>query len=91
MQASSPPHVTDRNDIAPVRTPWRKTMTPRRSTRLALLGAIILGLAGCGGNLPETGSRAIVPADHLEKQRIKLDQMTANLKTKFAPKLRSNR
>ena len=44
-------------------------MTHRRSTGLAVLGAILLGMAGCEERLPESGSRAIVPADHLEKQR----------------------
>jgi hypothetical protein len=66
-------------------------MTHRRSTALGLLGAIMLSVAGCGGNLPASGSRAIVPADHLEQQREKLKQLTANLKARPAPKLRNNR
>jgi hypothetical protein len=45
-----------------------------------VLGGILLGIAGCHDKLPASGSRAIVPADHLEKQRAKIDSMTANLK-----------
>jgi hypothetical protein len=58
-----------------------------------LLGAIttMIGVAGCGGNLPASGSRAIVPADHLEQQRAKLEKLTANIKARTAPKLRNNR
>jgi len=66
-------------------------MTHRRSTGLAVLGAILLGMTGCEEGLPESGSRAIVPADHLEKQRAKLEQMTANIKARFAPKPRIHR
>ncbi len=61
-------------------------MTHRRSTGLAVLGVLLLGMAGCDEGLPESGSRAIVPADHLEKQRARMEQMTANLKARFAPK-----
>jgi hypothetical protein len=61
-------------------------MAHRRSTGLAVLGAILLSMAGCEERLPETGSRAIIPADHLEKQRAKLDQMTVNVKARLAPK-----
>jgi hypothetical protein len=55
-------------------------VTHRRSTGLALLGAILVSTSGCQERLPESGARAIVPADHLEKQRLKLEQMTANMK-----------
>jgi len=50
------------------------------------LGAILLGMAGCQEKLPASGSRAIVPLDHLEQQRAKMEQMTANLKARLAPK-----
>jgi hypothetical protein len=59
-------------------------MTYRPATWLALLGAILLSMAGCEKKLPASGTRAIVPADHLEKQRAKMEQMTANLKTRLA-------
>jgi hypothetical protein len=55
-------------------------MTHRRSTGLALLAAIMLSTAGCQERLPQNGSRAIVPADHLEQQRLKMEQMTASIK-----------
>jgi len=61
-------------------------MTHRRSTALAVLGAILVSLAGCEERLPQMGARAIVPADHLEQQRAKLGQMTTNIKARFAPK-----
>jgi hypothetical protein len=54
-----------------------------------LLAAILIGLAGCGGNIPASGSRAIVPADHLEQQRAKVVQMLANIKTRPASKLKN--
>ncbi len=66
-------------------------MTHRRSTGLAVLGAILLGVAGCEEGLPESGARAIVPADHLEKQRAKMEQITANMKARFALKPGSHR
>ena len=55
-------------------------MMHRRSTGLALFCASVLGTAGCQERLPENGSRAIVPADHLEQQRLKLEQLTATIK-----------
>jgi hypothetical protein len=65
-------------------------MTHGRSSGLTLLGAILIGAAGCEASVPATGSRAIVPADHLEQQRAKLKQMTANIKPQPNSKLRSN-
>ena len=59
-------------------------MRCRRSAGLALLGLVLvlLGMAGCDEGTPPSGSRAIVPADHLEKQRVKIEQFMANMKAR---------
>jgi hypothetical protein len=46
----------------------------------AILGLLILGTLGCDGGTPADGARALVPTDHLEKQRLKLAEMRASLK-----------
>jgi hypothetical protein len=61
-----------------------------KSAWLSVLGLILLGTAGCGG-APPGGARAIVPADHLEKQRLKLVQLKESLKAQPAAKHGSRR
>jgi hypothetical protein len=61
-------------------------MTHRRLTSLAVLSATLLGMVGCEDGLPQTGTRAIVPSDHLEQQRAKLGEMTAKIKVQAAPR-----
>jgi hypothetical protein len=41
----------------------------------------LLGMAGCDAGIPPSGSRAIVPANHLEQQRVKLAEMKTKMKT----------
>jgi len=53
----------------------------RRPAGLAILGLVLLGMAGCDAGIPPSGSRAIVPADLLEQQRVKLAEMKAKMKT----------
>ncbi|HZW32806.1 MAG TPA: hypothetical protein VFF52_18980 [Isosphaeraceae bacterium] len=55
-------------------------MSRRRSAGLVALGLLWLGAAGCDESLPPSGSRAIVPADHLEQQRARLEQQRADIK-----------
>jgi hypothetical protein len=55
-------------------------MSRRRSAGLVALGLVCFGAAGCDESLPPSGSRAIVPADYLEQQRVKLGQMRASMK-----------
>jgi hypothetical protein len=55
-------------------------MPLRRCAGLAVLGHVLLSMVGCDGGTPPDGARAIAPADHLEKQRMKLAQMKASMK-----------
>jgi hypothetical protein len=45
-----------------------------------LLGLVLTAMAGCDGGAPTSGSRAIVAEDHLDKQRVKIEQYRASLK-----------
>jgi hypothetical protein len=45
----------------------------------AILELLLLGTLGCDAGPPPDGARALVPADHLEKQRLKLAEMKASL------------
>jgi hypothetical protein len=67
-------------------------MSRRRSAGLvALLGLVWLGAAGCDERVPPSGSRAIVPADYLEQQRARLEQMRASMKVQPAPRSAARR
>jgi hypothetical protein len=50
------------------------------------LGGTLIGMAGCGAGVPPTGSRAIVPADHLDQQQAKIEQVRASLKPRPSAK-----
>ena len=63
------------------RRPFGKT-TPG----LAGLVTFVLGMAGCDAGAPPSGSRAIVAADHLEKQRARFDQIRASMKPRPSTK-----
>jgi hypothetical protein len=54
----------------------------------AILGLLLLGTLGCDAGPPPDGTRALVPADHLEKQRLKLAEMRASLKAQPAARPR---
>ena len=56
-------------------------MRHRRSIGITLLSLIALGASGCDGGVPSTGTRAITPADLLEKQRTKLAEMKSQMKS----------
>jgi hypothetical protein len=45
-----------------------------------VLGLVLTAMAGCDGGAPPSGSRAVVAADHLDKQRAKVEQYRASLK-----------
>jgi hypothetical protein len=45
-----------------------------------------MGMAGCDDSTPPTGSRAIVPASYLEKQRDKIEQIKASLRARSVSK-----
>ena len=64
-------------------------MRPLRPVGMALLHAgwiagLLVGMPGCDGGTPTTGSRAVVAADHLEQQRTRLEQFRASMKTQPA-------
>jgi hypothetical protein len=52
-----------------------------RVSGLAVLGIFMLGIGGCEGGAPPTGSRAASGPDLLEKQRVKLAELKAKMKT----------
>ncbi len=47
-----------------------------------MLGAVLLGNAGCDVRTPPDGSRAIVAAHFLEKQRVKIQQFRSRMKAR---------
>jgi hypothetical protein len=57
-------------------------MTSRRSTWLVVLSFVAFGAAGCENRTPPSGARAIVPADYLDKQRTKIEQIKASMKSR---------
>jgi hypothetical protein len=57
-------------------------MNSRRSVIVAILGAVLLGIAGCDLGTPPSGSRAIIAAHYMEKQRAKIQQMRSTLKSR---------
>jgi hypothetical protein len=61
-------------------------MPLRRCAGRTILGLSLLGALGCDGGTPPDGSRALVPADHLEQQRMKLVQLKASMKAQPAAK-----
>ena len=66
-------------------------MRSRRSVRMAMLGVVLPGclmlvMAGCDVGSPPSGSGAIVTADYLEKQRVKVEQYRASLKARPSAK-----
>lgn len=68
-------------------------MRPRRPLGMTVLCAggiagLLVGMAGCDGGTPATGSRTVVAADHLEQQRSRLEQIRAGMKTR--PEARSS-
>jgi hypothetical protein len=60
-------------------------MTRRRPARPAILGLVLLGMTGCDTGIPPSGSRAVVPADLLEQQRVKVAEMKTKMKMKTQP------
>jgi hypothetical protein len=52
-----------------------------RVSGLAVLGIFMLGIGGCEGGAPPTGARAASAPDSLEKQRVKLAELKAKMKT----------
>jgi hypothetical protein len=56
-------------------------MTWRRPAGLVMLGLVLLGMTGCDGGVPPSGSRAVAPADLLEQQRVRLAAMKTKMKT----------
>ncbi len=61
-------------------------MTWRRPAGLAILGLVLLGMTGCDGGIPPSGSQARVPADFLEQQRVRLAEMKTKMKPQPFPK-----
>jgi hypothetical protein len=61
-------------------------MMCRRTAGLAVMGLVLFGMAGCDEGAPPSGSRAIVPADHLEQQRVKMEQLKATMKVRLSSK-----
>ena len=57
-----------------------------RFALLILVGAVMPGVTGCDSGTPQVGSRAIVAADHLEKQQSKIEQIRATLKARPSTK-----
>jgi hypothetical protein len=57
-------------------------MSYRRSVIVAMLGVVLLGNAGCDIGTPPSGSRAIVAAHYLEKQRAKIQQIRSSMKAR---------
>jgi hypothetical protein len=57
-------------------------MNARRSMIVAILGAVLLNIPGCDRGAPVTGSRAIVAAHYLEKQRARIQQMRTSMKSR---------
>jgi hypothetical protein len=62
----------------------RSAMKARRHVGVAMMGTgwlvgTLIGVAGCDAGAPPTGSRAIVAADHLEKQQARIEQIRASM------------
>ncbi len=57
-------------------------MSYRRSVIVAMLGVVLLGTVGCDMGTPPSGSRAIVAAHYLERQRAKIQQIRSSMKTR---------
>lgn len=66
-------------------------MRARRPVGMAMLGAgwlggLLIGVAGCDAGAPPSGSRAVVAADHLDKQRDRIERIRASLKSRPSSK-----
>jgi hypothetical protein len=62
-------------------------MRTGRPLRVAMLGTaglagVLIGIAGCDGGTPPSGSRAVVASDHLERQQAKIEQLRAAMKSR---------
>jgi len=62
-----------------------------RSVVFAVLGIVVLAMAGCHDGAPPTGSRTIVPSDHLHQQQARLEQIKARLKVSPTAKIARRR
>ncbi|MHC5537574.1 hypothetical protein ACYOEI_05010 [Singulisphaera rosea] len=52
--------------------------------KLAVGTAFLLGTTGCGGGVPPAGSRAVVPADYKEKEKIMAEGFKNMMKQRAA-------
>jgi hypothetical protein len=66
-------------------------MSYRRSVSVAMLGVVVLGNTGCDLGTPPSGSRAIVAAQYLEKQRVRIQQIRSSLKARALPRSTARR
>ena len=64
-------------------------MPLRLRAGLAILASLLMGTLGCGGGAPPDEARALVPANHLEMQRLKLAEMKASLTPQPAARSRA--
>ena len=55
-------------------------MSHRRSAGFAVLCLVIFGITGCGEGAQSNDSRALVPADHLQQQQARLEQLRTRVK-----------
>jgi hypothetical protein len=65
-----------------------RTGRPRRMAMLGTAGlaGVLIGIAGCDAGTPPSGSRAIVPSDHLERQQAKIEPLRAAVKSRPSAK-----
>ena len=49
---------------------------------IAAIAGALIGMAGCDAGTPATGSQAVVPADHRDKQNARAEQLRAGLKNR---------
>jgi hypothetical protein len=54
--------------------------TARRRSCLVLAGSVLLGPVGCGGGVPATGSRAVLPEGYQQREKEIMDAFKAELK-----------
>jgi len=55
------------------------------------ISCILLVMAGCGGGVPETGARAVLPADYKAREKEISDGFKAMMKQQAAEKQKKSR